>query len=137
METANELVNLALNLYSQGQPNLDFSGIQSAIDVVTQCNDLPICPRHPYAGEPGFMVGLSSRRHQKGLRNSKYQACGWPRASPHTGTCLIFHISSSNIYTLIFREDVLYKVAQDISDCEAREMTVEDITAAFRRTCHF
>lgn len=30
-----------------------------------------------------------------------------------------------------------YKVVQEISDREAREMTVEDITTAFRRTYHF
>lgn len=36
-----DLVNLALNLYTQGiHPKLDFSDIQACIDIVNQCSTL-------------------------------------------------------------------------------------------------
>lgn len=62
-----DIVNLALNFYTQGvPPNLDFSDIQSVIDVVTSCNDLPIHPRHPYAGELVFTAFSGS--HQDAIK---------------------------------------------------------------------
>lgn len=62
-----DIVNLALNFYTQGiTPNLDFSDIQSVIDVVTSCNDLPIHPRHPYAGELVFTAFSGS--HQDAIK---------------------------------------------------------------------
>jgi 2-isopropylmalate synthase len=62
-----DLVNLALNYYTQGiYPNVDFSDIQHVIDVVTQCNDLPVHPRHPYAGELVFTAFSGS--HQDAIK---------------------------------------------------------------------
>ncbi|KAF9246405.1 hypothetical protein BU15DRAFT_85171 [Melanogaster broomeanus] len=62
-----DIVNLALNLYTQGiSPHLDFSDIQSIIDIVTQCNDLPVHPRHPYAGELVFTAFSGS--HQDAVK---------------------------------------------------------------------
>ncbi|CAL1705324.1 unnamed protein product [Somion occarium] len=62
-----DLVNLALNFYTQGvSPNLDFSDIQSVIEVVTACNELPIHPRHPYAGELVFTAFSGS--HQDAIK---------------------------------------------------------------------
>ncbi|KAG2125263.1 2-isopropylmalate synthase-like protein [Suillus cothurnatus] len=63
------LRTLALNLYTQGiTPNLDFSDIQKAIDIVTSCNDLPVHPRHPYAGELVFMAISGS--HQDTIKKT-------------------------------------------------------------------
>ena len=46
-----DLVNLALNLYSQGiHPGLDFSDINSVIDIVEESNNIPVHPRTPYGG---------------------------------------------------------------------------------------
>ena len=47
-----DLVNVALNLYSQGvDPGLDFSDIDEIRRTVEHCNQLPVHPRHPYAGD--------------------------------------------------------------------------------------
>jgi 2-isopropylmalate synthase len=44
-----DLVNVALNLYSQGvDPGLDFSDIDEIRRTVEHCNQLPVHPRHPY-----------------------------------------------------------------------------------------
>ena len=47
-----DIVTLGLNLFTQGvNPNLDFSDINSIMETAIHCNQLPIHPRHPYAGE--------------------------------------------------------------------------------------
>ena len=75
-----DLVNLALNLYTQGiSPKLDFSDIQAVIDVVTQCNDLPVHPRHPYAGELVFTAFSGS--HQDAIKKGfEHQRARWVEA---------------------------------------------------------
>src|SRR5947199_784998 len=46
------LVTLGLNLFSQGiDPMIDFSDIDEIRRTVEYCNQLPVHPRHPYAGE--------------------------------------------------------------------------------------
>src|SRR3546814_5960125 len=47
-----DLVTLALNLYTQGvHPGLDFSDIDEVRRCAEYCNQLPVHPRHPYAGD--------------------------------------------------------------------------------------
>lgn len=47
-----DLVTLALNMYTHGiNPELDFSDIDAVRKVVEECNQLPVHPRHPYAGD--------------------------------------------------------------------------------------
>lgn len=47
-----DIVTLGLNLMTQGvDPQLDFSDINALMETAEYCNQLPIHPRHPYAGE--------------------------------------------------------------------------------------
>lgn len=62
-----DLVTLALNLYSQGiHPGLDFSDIDRVRKLVEECNQLPVHPRHPYAGELVFTAFSGS--HQDAIK---------------------------------------------------------------------
>jgi 2-isopropylmalate synthase len=62
-----DLVTLALNMYTQGvDPGLDFSDIDSVINTVEYCNQLPVHPRHPYAGELVFTAFSGS--HQDAIK---------------------------------------------------------------------
>ncbi len=62
-----DLVTLAMNLYTQGiSPGLDFSRIDEIIRVAEDCTQLPIHPRHPYAGELVFTAFSGS--HQDAIR---------------------------------------------------------------------
>ena len=62
-----DLVTLALNLYSQGiDPQLDFSDIDSIRQLVEQYTQLPVHPRHPYAGELVFTAFSGS--HQDAIK---------------------------------------------------------------------
>lgn len=61
------LVTLAMNCYTQGiAPGLDFSQMKQVVDVVEQCNQLPVHPRHPYAGELVFTAFSGS--HQDAIK---------------------------------------------------------------------
>lgn len=62
-----DLVTLALNLYSQGiHPGLDFSDIDRVRQLVEECNQIPVHPRHPYAGELVFTAFSGS--HQDAIK---------------------------------------------------------------------
>ena len=75
-----DLVNLALNLYTQGiHPNVDFSDLGAIVDIVTKCNDIPVHPRHPYAGELVFTTFSGS--HQDAVKKGfEAQAIQWKKA---------------------------------------------------------
>ncbi len=62
-----DIVTVALNLYTQGiNPSLDFSDIDEVIQTVEYCNQLPVHPRHPYAGELVFTAFSGS--HQDAIK---------------------------------------------------------------------
>ncbi|KXN86927.1 2-isopropylmalate synthase [Leucoagaricus sp. SymC.cos] len=165
-----DLVNLALNLYTQGiSPNLDFSDLQTVIDTVTQCNDLPIHPRHPYAGELVYTAFSGSHQDaiKKGFeaqknRHAEAAAKGEPlywdmpylpidpadlgqtyeaviRVNSQSGKGGIAYLVKQRLGLDLPRrmQIAFYQVIQAISDREAREMSVDDITTAFRSTYHF
>lgn len=61
------LVTLAMNLYSQGiSPELDFSDMNRVVEVVETCNQLPVHPRHPWAGRLAYTAFSGS--HQDAIK---------------------------------------------------------------------
>ncbi|KAJ6544705.1 hypothetical protein B0H10DRAFT_2244146 [Mycena sp. CBHHK59/15] len=61
-----DLVTLALNMYTQGiAPGLDFSHLEKSIDLITQLTNIPVHPRHPYAGD--LVYTAFSGAHQDGI----------------------------------------------------------------------
>ncbi|KAF7295473.1 Pyruvate carboxyltransferase domain-containing protein [Mycena indigotica] len=165
-----DIVNLALNLYTQGiHPNLDFSDLQSVIDVVTKCNDLPIPARYPYAGELVFTAFSGSHqdaikkgfeaqkiRHEQAAKTGEPQYWDIPylpvdpkdlgmdyeaviRVNSQSGKGGIAYLIKQHLLLDLPRklQIAFYHVVQEISDREAREMTVDDITTAFRETYHY
>ena len=64
-----DLVNVALNLYSQGvEPGLDFSDIDEIRRTVEHCNQLPVHPRHPYVGD--LVYTSFSGSHQDAIKKA-------------------------------------------------------------------
>jgi 2-isopropylmalate synthase len=60
---------LALNLYTQGvDPGLDFSDIDEVRRTVEHCNQLPVHPRHPYAGD--LVYTSFSGSHQDAIKKA-------------------------------------------------------------------
>ncbi|MBY4595931.1 2-isopropylmalate synthase [Ottowia caeni] len=64
-----DLVNVALNLYTQGvSPELDFSNIDEIRATVEHCNQLPVHPRHPYVGD--LVYTSFSGSHQDAIKKA-------------------------------------------------------------------
>ena len=64
-----DVVNIALNLYTQGvHPGLDFSDIDAIRRTVEHCNQLPVHPRHPYVGD--LVYTSFSGSHQDAIKKA-------------------------------------------------------------------
>ncbi|WP_345695203.1 2-isopropylmalate synthase [Kitasatospora terrestris] len=62
-----DLVTLGMNLFSQGvDPMIDFSDIDEVRRVAEECTQLPVHPRHPYAGE--LVYTAFSGSHQDAIK---------------------------------------------------------------------
>jgi 2-isopropylmalate synthase len=62
-----DIVTVALNLYMHGiDPKLDFSNLNSLIDVYERCTGMTVPPRQPYAGELVFTAFSGS--HQDAIK---------------------------------------------------------------------
>src|SRR4051794_4500437 len=62
-----DLVTLGMNLFSQGiDPRIDFSDIDEVRRTVEYCTQLPVHPRHPYAGD--LVYTAFSGSHQDAIK---------------------------------------------------------------------
>ncbi len=72
-----DLVTLGMNLFSQGiDPQVDFSDIDEVRRTVEYCTQLPVPPRHPYAGDLVYTAFSGSHQDaiKKGLEDLERQA---------------------------------------------------------------
>ncbi len=66
-----DLITLALNLFTQGvDPGLDLSALDEARQIVEECNELPVHPRHPYVGE--LVYTAFSGSHQDAIKKGMH-----------------------------------------------------------------
>ncbi len=71
------LVTLAMNLFSQGvDPQVDISDIDEVRRTVEYCTQLPVHPRHPYAGDLVYTAFSGSHQDaiKKGLEDLEQRA---------------------------------------------------------------
>lgn len=71
------LVTLGMNLFSQGvDPQIDFSDIDEIRRTVEYCTQLPVHPRHPYAGDLVYTAFSGSHQDaiKKGLEALEQEA---------------------------------------------------------------
>lgn len=156
-----DLVQIALNLYTQGiAPNVDFSDIQSVIEIVTECNELPVHPRHPYAGDLVFCAFSGSHQDaiKKGFARYKKQGGYWEipylpidpadlgctyeaviRVNSQSGKGGVSYIVQEKLGLDMPRkmQVAFYQVIQAVADRTAKEMSQEDIERIFRQTYHY
>ena len=74
-----DIVTVALNLYMHGiDPKLDFSKLNSIIEVYERCTGMTVPARQPYAGELVFTAFSGSHQDaiRKGLQEWKQQSAG-------------------------------------------------------------
>jgi len=66
-----DLITIAMNLLTQGvDPQLDLSFVDEAKAIVEECNELPVHPRHPWAGE--LVYTAFSGSHQDAIKKGMY-----------------------------------------------------------------
>jgi 2-isopropylmalate synthase len=67
-----DIVTVALNFYMHGvHPGLDFSDLNSIVEVYERCTGMTVPPRHPYAGELVFTAFAGS--HQDAIRKGLHE----------------------------------------------------------------
>lgn len=67
-----DVVTMAMNLYSRGiDPKLNFEDMDGVVATVQECTNLPVHPRHPWAGDLVFTAFSGS--HQDAIRKSMQQ----------------------------------------------------------------
>ena len=69
-----DIVTLSLNMFTQGvDPELVIDDINELIRTVEYCNQLPVHPRHPYAGELVFTAFSGSHQDaiNKGMKETR------------------------------------------------------------------
>jgi 2-isopropylmalate synthase len=152
-----DLVTLALNLYSQGiAPGLDFSDIDEIRRAVEQCNQLPVHPRHPYAGELVYTAFSGSHQDaiKKGFAARKpgeiWEMPYLPIDPADVGRSYdaVIRVNSQSgkggiAYLLASEYDLelprplqieLARLVQEVTDTTGREITAGEIHTLFRRT---
>lgn len=154
-----DLITLALNLFSQGvDPRLDLSDIDEMRRVVESCNQLPVHPRHPYAGELVYTAFSGSHQDaiKKGMdaaQRSQDEVWAVPylpidphdvgrtyeaiiRVNSQSGKGGVAYIMKTDRYLDLPRrlQIEFMQVIQQITDSSGREITPEEIWLAFQWT---
>jgi 2-isopropylmalate synthase len=156
-----DLVALGLNLYTQGvAPGLDFSNMREVVRTVEYCTNLPVHPRHPYAGELVFTAFSGS--HQDAIRkgfaaHEKRNDGIWEmpylpidpadlgesyeaviRVNSQSGKGGVAWVLEQNHGLKLprrFQIDFSRKV-QDVTDASAKEVSSKDIWTIFQDAYH-
>jgi 2-isopropylmalate synthase len=156
-----DLVTVALNMYTQGlNPGLDFSDIDEVIKTVEYCNQLPVHPRHPYAGELVFTAFSGSHQDaiKKGFsaqaqRNDELWQVPYLPIDPadlgqsYEAVIRVNSQSGKGGVAWVLEQDHGLKLpkrmqanfsttVQELSDTTGRELTSDDIWGAFETRYH-
>jgi 2-isopropylmalate synthase len=154
-----DIVTLALNLYTQGvAPGLDLSDIDELRRVAEYCNQLPVHPRHPYAGDLVFTAFSGSHQDaiKKGFAAMKRSNSGlWEvpylpidpkdvgrdyqaviRVNSQSGKGGVAYLLETDYGVVLPRrlQIEFSQVVQEIADASGKELSSADIWGAFERT---
>lgn len=154
-----DLVTLALNLYTQGvSPGLDLSDMESIVKTVEYCNQLPVHPRHPYAGELVFTAFSGSHQDAikkgfdaQGRRNDQLWNVPYLPIDPadigasYEAVIRVNSQSGKGGVAWVLQQDKGLKLpkamqadfsraVQKLADESSRELTTADIWSAFETT---
>ncbi len=151
-----DLVNIALNLYTQGvSPGLDFSEIDEIRRTVEHCNQLTVHPRHPYAGD--LVYTSFSGSHQDAIKKAfaaRQEGDIWDmpylpidpkdlgrsyeaviRVNSQSGKGGIAYLLESEFGLELPRrlQIEFSQVVQSVMDASGKELTAHDLYSLFER----
>jgi 2-isopropylmalate synthase len=154
-----DVMTLALNLFSQGvDPALEIKDIDDIVRTVEYCNQLPVHPRHPYAGELVYTAFSGSHQDaiKKGFdalekRNDDLFEVPYLPIDPkdlgrsYEAVIRVNSQSGKGGVAYLLKEDhgldlprnlqiEFSKIVQEVTDRTGKEMTSGDIWALFNDT---
>ena len=154
-----DIITLALNMYTQGiETGLDFSDINTVLDVVERCTAIETHVRHPYVGELVYTAFSGSHQDaiNKGLAYQRIKEDAfWEvpylpidpedvgrsyesiiRINSQSGKGGVAYILEDSFgYQLPKKmHPEIGKIVQEVTDREARELSNDEILAIFERT---
>lgn len=151
-----DIVAMAMNLYSLGiDPKLDFSDMSEIVQTVTECNNLPIHPRHPYVGELVFTAFSGSHQDaikkclEKPAKDDKWDIAYLPIDPRDIGRSYqdVVRINSQSgkggvAYVLQRDQGIdlprwmqidFSRIVQQLSEDTERELSIDEIWGLFQR----
>lgn len=154
-----DIITLALNLYTQGvDPQLDFSDINTVLDVVERCTAIDTHVRHPYVGELVYTAFSGSHQDaiNKGLayqrtKNDSFWEVPYLPIDPsdvgrsYESIIRINSQSGKGGVAYILEDKFGYqlpkkmhpeigRIVQEITDKEGRELNADEILKIFKKT---
>jgi 2-isopropylmalate synthase len=154
-----DVMTLALNMFSQGvDPALEIKDIDDIVRTVEYCNQLPVHPRHPYAGELVYTAFSGSHQDaiKKGFdalekRNDDLFEVPYLPIDPkdlgrtYEAVIRVNSQSGKGGVAYLLKEDhgldlprnlqvEFSKVVQEVTERTGKEMTSADIWALFNQT---
>ncbi len=152
-----DIITLALNIYTQGiDPKLDFSDVNTVLDVVERCTDIETHVRHPYVGELVYTAFSGSHQdainkglaYQRAKENSFWEVPYLPIDPEDVGRTYesIIRINSQSgkggvAYILEDKfgyhipkkmQPEVGRLVQAVTDKEGRELTPKEIDTIFK-----
>ncbi len=152
-----DIITLALNLYTQGvDPKLDFSDVNTVLDVVERCTHIETHVRHPYVGELVYTAFSGSHQDaiNKGLAYQRAkQSDFWEvpylpidpedvgrtyesiiRINSQSGKGGVAYILEEKFGYHIPKkmQPELGRLVQSVTDNEGRELTPDEIETIFK-----
>jgi len=154
-----DVITLALNLFSQGvDPELDIHDIDDVVRTSEYCTQLPVHPRHPYAGELVYTAFSGSHQDaiKKGFdalkkRNDDLWEVPYLPIDPkdlgrsYEAVIRVNSQSGKGGIAYLLKEDhgldlprplqiEFSRVVQEVTDRTGKEMTSADIWSLFQET---
>ncbi len=154
-----DIITLALNMYTQGlDTGLDFSDINTVLDVVERCTDMKTHERHPYVGELVYTAFSGSHQdainkglaYQRAKEEPFWEVPYLPIDPEDVGRSYesIIRINSQSGkggVAYVLEDSFGYqlpkkmhpeigKIVQEVTDKEARELSNDEILKIFERT---
>jgi len=153
-----DVVTLALNLYTQGvDPELDLRDVDEIRRTAEHCNELPVHPRHPYAGDLVFTAFSGSHQDaiKKGMaamdrsNSGRWEVPYLPidpadvgrtyeaiiRVNSQSGKGGVAYIMQTDYQLDLPRglQVEFSRIVQDVTDTTGAEITSAEIWALFER----
>jgi 2-isopropylmalate synthase len=154
-----DIITLALNMFTQGvDPELDFSDVNTVLDVVERCTDIETHVRHPYVGELVYTAFSGSHQdainkgmaYQRSKNDAFWEVPYLPIDPEDVGRTYesIIRINSQSGkggVAYILEDKFGYqlpkkmhpeigRIVQSVTDKEGRELSADEIKEIFEKT---